>query len=79
MFDIIGVVGVIATLLAFLLLQKGKISDDDHFYNLLNLFGGIGMATYAVYYSAWLSVFLNSAWAVIAVFDLIKNISKSSR
>jgi len=75
-FDIFGAIGLCSILLAFFLLQKGKISDDDHGYNILNLVGAICIALYSTYYSAWFSVILNVVWGIIAFFDLVKNLKR---
>lgn len=76
LFDILGAFGLISILLAFLLLQRGKLSDDDHVYNVLNIGGSICIAIYASYYSAWFSVILNIVWAIISIVDLVKNLRK---
>jgi drug/metabolite transporter (DMT)-like permease len=76
LFDILGIIGLVLILLAFFLLQRNKLSDDDHAYNLLNIVGGIALGVYGVYYKAWFSVILNAVWAVVAVWDLVKNLKK---
>ena len=76
LFDITGVLGLITILLAYFLLQKGRLSDDDHPYNILNLFGAICIGVYSSYYKAWFSVILNIVWALIAIYDLVKNLRK---
>lgn len=76
LFDITGAIGIILILLAYFLLQKEKLSDDDHSYNLLNLIGAICTAIYSTYYKAWFSVILNVVWMIIALLDLIKNLKK---
>ncbi|MFC1780164.1 hypothetical protein ACFLY9_00505 [Patescibacteria group bacterium] len=76
LFDISGIIGLVLILLAFLLLQKRKLTDDDHAYNLLNIVGGLALSIYGVYYKAWFSVILNIVWAVVAVWDLLKNFRK---
>jgi drug/metabolite transporter (DMT)-like permease len=75
-FDIAGAVGMILILLAYFLLQKGRLSDDDFLYNLANLVGAICIGIYSTYYKAWFSVILNVVWAVIALVDLMRNYKK---
>lgn len=72
-FDFLGTIGLLNILLAFLLLQKNKLTDDDNIYNLLNLTGSIFIAVYSSYYEAWISVALNIVWALISIFDMVKN------
>ena len=76
LFDVAGVLGLVTILLAYFLLQKGKLSDDDHLYNILNLFGAICIGVYSSYYKAWFSVILNVVWGIIAICDLIKNLKR---
>jgi hypothetical protein len=77
LFDILGILGLIQILLAFFLLQRRKLTDDSHIYNVLNIVGGICLGTYGIYYKVWFSVVLNFVWAVVAVWDLIKNLRNS--
>lgn len=76
-FEICGIIGLSAILIAFILLQRSKLSDDSHLYNLLNIFGGIFIAIYTAYHKAWFSVILNVVWAFVALLDLIKNIKNN--
>jgi len=79
LFDILGIIGLVLILLAFVLLQRNKLSDDDHAYNLMNIVGGLALGAYGAYYGAWFSVVLNFVWAVVAGFDMYKNVSRSNK
>lgn len=72
-FDLLGTFGLVNILIAFYLLQKNKLTDDDNIYNLLNLVGSVLVAVYSGYYGAWVSVILNIVWALISIVDMVKN------
>lgn len=76
-FNLLGTLGLLNILLAFYLLQKNKLTDDDNIYNALNLTGGFLIAAYSGFYGAWISVILNIVWALISIFDMVKNNIKS--
>lgn len=68
--DIVGLIGVLLILLAFLLLQMRKLRGDGPIHQLLNAFGAA-----AVLVSLWhafnLSVLLmESAWLLISMYGL---------
>lgn len=78
-FNILGTIGVFLILLAFFLLQRKKLTDDDLFYNILNIIGGAFVGIYASYFKAWISVGLNFIWVIIAIFDIIANMKRGRR
>lgn len=69
---IIGFVGTILVLLAYLLLSLKKISADSVSYQGMNFLGAALLVAYAIILTAWASVLLNVVWGLIAVFALIK-------
>ena len=70
-FDIIGWIGMILVLLAYLLLSLKRI-DNGVIYQLFNLIAAILMAIGLFPKSAWFSFALQIAWAVIAIISLAK-------
>jgi hypothetical protein len=78
-YDILGAIGIVFILLAYFLLQRRKLTDDDHSYNILNALGALAIIIYSSYYKAWFSVVLNVVWFFIALFDLIGNLRRSSK
>ncbi len=70
--DIIGNIGVVCFLLAYFLLQKGKILHTGLSYLLLNLAGAL-LLMFSLWINWNLSAFLlEVAWALISIYGLIK-------
>jgi lipid-A-disaccharide synthase-like uncharacterized protein len=69
---IIGFIGTVLVLLAYLLLSTKKIQSDSVSYQGLNLVGAILLIIYAVVLTAWANVLLNVVWGFIAIFALAK-------
>ena len=70
-FDIIGWIGSVLVVLAYLLLSTKKIKPGLN-YQLLNLFSAILMAIGLFPRNAWFSFALQIAWGLIAIFAIIK-------
>lgn len=70
--DIIGVIGVILTLLAYFLLQINKMRPDKLYYSLLNAIGSV-MILFSLFFvwnlSAWLMEF---CWLLISISGVWK-------
>jgi len=71
-YELIGWGGTGAILLAYLLLSTGKITSNSRKYQLLNLFGAIGIIINSVIHGAIPSVGLNVVWLLIALYGLVK-------
>lgn len=70
--DIIGNIGVVCFLLAYFLLQKGKILHTYLSYLLLNLVGAV-LLMFSLWINWNLSAFLlEAAWALISIWGIIK-------
>lgn len=72
-YDLVGLAGTLAILGAYLLLQAGRLRGDGLPYQLLNLFGALGVLV-----SLWgnfnLSVFLlESAWVAISIYGIVRS------
>jgi len=70
-FDIIGWIGMIFVLVAYLLLSFGKIKNG-YTYQILNLIAGIFMAIGLFTKNAWFSFTLQIVWSAIAIISIIK-------
>lgn len=70
-FDIIGWIGMILVLLAYLLVSNNKITNGFT-YQILNLIASICMAIGVYPKNAWFSFALQVAWGIIAIVALIK-------
>ncbi len=70
----IGWVGTFLIVLAYFLVSNNKISPNSKKYQLVNLFGSIGVGFNVFYQQAWPAFVLQVIWGVIAVFSIIKSL-----
>lgn len=70
-FDVMGWIGMVLVLLAYILLSAGKIKNGMK-YQLLNLFAGIFMAIGLFPKNAWFSFTLQVVWALVAIIAILK-------
>ena len=70
-FDILGWIGMILVLLAYILLSSNKI-DNGNLYQFLNLVAAIFMAIGLFPTKAWFSFSLQVVWAIVSVVSIIK-------
>jgi len=70
--EIVGWVGTVAILFAYFLVSARKITPNSKKYQLLNLFGAMGIIINSAIHHAIPSVGLNTMWLLIAVYALIK-------
>jgi uncharacterized membrane protein HdeD (DUF308 family) len=71
-YEIIGWLGTMAVLFAYILVSTRKIASNSKQYQLLNLFGALGMIINSVVHHAIPSVGLNTVWLLIAFYTLVK-------
>ncbi len=68
--NVIGVLGVIVLLIAYFLLQIGKISQNHFIYPFFNLIGSL-MILCSLFYAWNLSaVIIEIAWAIISLVGI---------
>lgn len=71
-FDIAGLVGVVLIVVAYLLLQLGKLPSSAPSYSLLNAIGAF-LVMASLWFDFNLSAFLMEAfWFLISVFGLLR-------
>lgn len=71
-YDWIGIAGTSMVLLAYFLLQAGKLRGNGLLYQLLNLFGAVGVLV-SLYDKFNLAVcLLMVVWIVITVYGLVR-------
>ncbi|MGI5281823.1 CBU_0592 family membrane protein [Nonomuraea polychroma] len=68
----VGWAGAAALLFGYALVSSSRLSGDGVAYQLLNLFGSVGLMVNSAYSAAWPSAGLNLVWAAIGVVALIK-------
>jgi hypothetical protein len=69
---IVGLVGMIVTLVAYFLLQAQKLHGNGLIYQLMNAIGALGVALSLVFGAFNLSAFLLEAvWFVISIYGIV--------
>jgi paired small multidrug resistance pump len=69
---IVGLVGMIVTLLAYFLLQAQKLHGNGLTYQLMNAVGALGVALSLLFGTFNLSAFLLEAvWFVISIYGMV--------
>jgi len=71
-YEIIGWLGTVAVIFAYFLVSMRKIGPNSKQYQLLNLFGALGIIINSAIHRAIPSVGLNTVWLLIAVYALLK-------
>lgn len=74
-FDILGWIGMVLVLVAYLLLSANKI-DNGKLYQILNLVAALFMAIGLLPKNAWFSFTLQVIWAIVALISLVKLFNK---
>ncbi len=69
-----GWIGTGLVVLAYVLVSTKRVQGSSTSYQLLNLFGSIGVGANVLYQHAIPSLVLQAIWACIAVFTLSKAI-----
>jgi len=69
--EIIGWAGMALLLAAYSLLTLKKLRADRWVYQLMNLLGGLGLATNAFYHGAIPVAVLNSVWFLIGIYGFV--------
>lgn len=68
--SILGWIGSIAYLLAYLLLTLKKLKPDHKLYHLLNILGAAGLTINAFFLSDYPNVIVNITWGLIAAIAI---------
>lgn len=75
----LGWIGTAGTLVAYLSLSRGWLSNASRRYTALNIVGGTLAGIACVLYGAWPSVVSNFAWAAIGVLSVAGQYRPGSR
>jgi hypothetical protein len=70
--QIVGWIGTFLIVLAYYLVSSKRLEGTNKLYQLMNLFGAIGLGINVLYQQAWPSVALQTVWGAIAVLALLK-------
>jgi len=71
-FNVIGIIGVVFVLLAYLLLQLDRLKQDSITYSVMNLVGAIFILVSLCYTWNLASGVIEIAWLVISLFGVCK-------
>lgn len=69
---IIGIIGAVLVLIAFLMNQTNKWKNDSIKYDLVNFLGSLALVIYAVLTESYPFLVLNSVWAIFSLKDIIR-------
>lgn len=73
-YDIVGMGGTLAILLAYALLQAGRLRGDALAYQLLNLFGAAAILLTLVGRFNPAVFFLESAWVLVSAYGIVRSL-----
>lgn len=72
----IGTVGMVFILLAFLMNQLHRWSDEDLLYDVCNMIGGLLLLWYAWIGLAWPFLVLNGVWSIYSIIDVVHDLQR---
>lgn len=73
--DWVGYVGVAMVLLAFLLLQAHKLHGNGLVYQLMNIFGALGVMLSLIFGSFNAPAFvMEVAWAAVGIYGVLRGV-----
>ena len=76
--DWVGYLGVLLILLAYLLLQLGKLRGNGLVYQLMNVFGATGVILSLSFGRGpvnWPAFLMELAWIIIGVFGIVRGVT----
>jgi hypothetical protein len=73
--QVVQVIGALLILAAFAGLQAGRISSASRLYLVLNLVGSATLAGLAWYERQWGFLLLETAWAIVSAWALVRVLS----
>jgi len=71
--SLIGWLGAILFVLAYLLLTTRVLTSDGYIYNLMNAFGAVALIVNAIYIHDTPNFAVNAIWMAIALFAVAKS------
>lgn len=74
--DLIGWLGTLAYIVAYLLLSLGKLKAEQKTYHVLNILGAVGLTVNAIHLNDYPNIIVNIVWLAIALMALIIVIRK---
>jgi hypothetical protein len=74
--DVLGWIGAIALLIAYMLVSTKRVEGDSTGFQLLNIVGSIFLIINTFHYGAYPSGALNIFWMAIALYTIRKTIAR---
>ncbi len=71
-FEIIGWIGAISYILAYLLLSLKRISSEQVFYHILNALGGLCLVINSIFFEDPPNFVVNIIWMLIALYSITR-------
>lgn len=72
--NIVGWIGAILVIAAYFLVSTKKLSPTSVTYQLMNLFGALGVGVIVFIQKAYPSLAIQIVWSLIAIYGLYKSI-----
>jgi paired small multidrug resistance pump len=76
-YDWAGYLGVVLVLLAFFLLQERKLQGHGLVYQLMNIFGALGVILSLVFGASpvnWPAFLMEAAWVLISGYGIVRGV-----
>jgi len=70
--QIIGWAGTFLIVLAYFLVSNKKVESTSKSYQLMNLFGAIGVGVNVFFQHAWPAFALQIIWGIIAIVSILR-------
>jgi hypothetical protein len=77
--NIVGYIGMVLVLVVYGLQARGILDAKAPKSLKLNLLSGTMLTVVTIYQHAWQSAFINIAWAIIAISNLVSKRHETSR
>lgn len=78
-YDVVGMAGTLAILLAYALLQAGRMRGDALGYQLLNLLGAAAILVTLIGRFNPAVFFLESAWVLVSAYGIVRSLRRRGR
>ncbi len=69
--QIIGWAGAVLVILAYVLVTSDRLEGESRLYQVLNLFGAIGVGMSVFEQKAWPALAIQVVWGVVAIMALL--------
>ena len=76
LFDLVGSAGVFTLLLAYGLMQTGKLRADGWQYSGLNLLGSVAVMVSLMKDWNFAAFVLEAAWGAISIYGIVKSLTR---